>query len=165
MVMNDHELDQRLQRLPKETEPPLDYWPAIRRGITHRRSHVALRAAAVAAIFLVGLAVGRVTLPDRNPPQSDAVAAFAPFFIATEIQRSGTAYLSALAQLRALATSTHDTLAVRQGYEAAITVMQDASTQLTGSMLEIGPELIRETGRARTIAARGVSLSLQGRPQ
>jgi hypothetical protein len=43
--------------------------------------------------------------------------------------------------------------------------MQDASTQLTGSMLEIGPELIRETGRARTIAARGVSLSLQGRQQ
>jgi hypothetical protein len=166
MVMNDQELDERLRRLPKEVGPLLDYWPAIRRQIRHRRSHVALRAATVAAIFLAGLALGRVTLPGRHAPMPDTDAGkLAPFFVATEVQRSGTAYLSALAQLRALATSTHDTLAVRQGYEAAVAVMQDASAQLTGSMRDIGPELVRETSRARMIAAEHVMLSLQGKRQ
>jgi len=164
--MNDHELDERLRRLRRETEPPLDYWPAIRRRISDRHPHFALRAAAAAAIFLAGLALGRVVLPVRNAPQSEAQASVhAPFFVATEIQRSGTAYLSALAQLRALATSTHDTLAVRQGYEAAVAVMEDASTQLAGSMDELGPDLARETGRARTIAAQHVKLALRGRQQ
>jgi hypothetical protein len=160
MVMNDRELDERLRRLPRETEPPVDYWPAIQRHTAYRRSHLALRAAAAAVIFLAGLAVGRATLPDR-----DATSSPTPFFVSTEIQRSGTAYLSALAQLRTIAPTTHDSLAVRQGYEAAVAVMEDASKQIAASMRELGPDLVRETNRARTLAAQRVKLALRGRQQ
>ena len=164
--MNDDELDKRLRSLPRETDPPVDYWPGIRRNARRGANH-GLRAAAAAIIFFVGLAAGRVSVLKEESAMAVTPEGIAPtpFLLSTEIQRNGTAYLSALAQLRGLAPTTHDTLSVRQGYEAAVAVMEDASRQIAGSFQELSPGLVSEAARARAIAAHHVKVALAKRSQ
>lgn len=140
-------LQERLNALPREAEPPRDLWPAVRervaaepaRNAVHRgalgRAVVrpwrvaALRAAAAVAVFVLGVAVGRAT-DGSGTGRSRSVADGDPLRAAAVVQRAGTDYVAAVARFRSIAGDRPTPLA-EQAREAALSAVHGAAYELT----------------------------------
>lgn len=142
----DAELDARFARAPREAEPGRDLWPGIERaldatgagrggvaervGDRARRVPVPLQIAAALALFASGVLVGQRGSGDRVPTEAvreapvvrpaDALAA------AAEVQRTGSAYVSALSRL----DGTAGALEREQAVDAALSTLQGAAWEI-----------------------------------
>lgn len=131
----DRPLSERVATLPDALDPARDLWPALRarlaaEPVSARRSgrpRIALRAAAAAAIFLLGALGGYALRPDSGGPAR--VVASDPLGAAAEVQRTGTAYVEAVARFRAIAADSAPG-AVRQAREVALAAVHGAAFEL-----------------------------------
>lgn len=136
-IDQDRELEARLGRAPREAEPARDLWPAVARAIgaesraearrarPRRFPRAPLQIAAALALFAGGVVVGQ-RWDDRAAPPAPVTLPDAPLAAATEVQRAGSEYVSALARLReAEVTSERD-----QGVDAALSTLQGAAYEL-----------------------------------
>jgi hypothetical protein len=132
-IDRDRELDARLARAPREADPARDLWPKLARAIAaeranegHRRmSRLPLQIAAALALFVGGVIVGqrwgessRAETPERLPE--------GPLAAAAEVQRTGSAYVSALSRLDESAVAAERD----QGVDAALSTLQGAAYEL-----------------------------------
>ena len=127
--------------LPREAEMGRNVWPDIERGmaapaaprIETRRFNSLARMAIAAGIIGIAFALGRASVSPQSVgatpastvepvamPTRDVLAA------AVEVQEAGTAYLTALANLK----STGAEQSQAQGREAAVAVIQGATLEL-----------------------------------
>jgi hypothetical protein len=127
--ISDSELDERLASLPQEHLPRTDLWPDLRASLERRHSRswrgVARGLAAAAALFLAGLWLGQ-QIGDRRPPSTTAEDGLAA---AAEVQRAGTAYVKALAELRAAKSRVAPAVIV-QGRDAGMAAVAGAAWEL-----------------------------------
>ena len=142
-IERDPELEARFARVPREAEPARDLWPAIARAIDaegaplplpppvrRRLTAVPLGIAAALALFASGVLVGQ-RWGDRAPaseaaPELPIARAQDPLAAAAEVQRTGTAYVSALSRLDESAGA----LERDQGVDAALSALQGAAYEL-----------------------------------
>lgn len=139
----DPELEARFARAPREADPVRDLWPGIARTIdgdaapgpvplpARRRFAAApLRAAAAVVLFASGVLVGQRwgdSTPAPEPVLDVPVGSAAdPLAAAAEVQRAGSAYVSALSRLDASAGP----LERDQGVDAALSALQGAAYEL-----------------------------------
>ena len=135
MSDRDRDLEARLARAPSEAEPARDLWPDVARAIAAERAieaqprrlvtRLPLQIAAALALFAGGILVGQrwgePTRADTPPP-----AAGAPLAAAAEVQRAGSAYVSALSRL----DESAGPLEREQGVDAALSTLQGAAWEL-----------------------------------
>lgn len=131
MEHDDESLDRRIGALPREVEPPRDLWPDVRAAIgrpaLHARRTRVLQVAAAAMLFLAGWLVGQYTGPAAPQP---VAAGRDPLAAAAAVQRAGTAYVAALAEVRtSRGAERGDVLA--QARDAAIAAVEGAAWELT----------------------------------
>ena len=141
-IERDPELEARFARAPREAEPARDLWPAIARTIDaeatsgrvrppeYRFPAVPLRIAAALVLFASGVLVGQ-RWGDRAPapepaPEVPIARAQDPLAAAAEVQRAGSAYVSALSRLDESAGA----LERDQGVDAALSALQGAAYEL-----------------------------------
>jgi hypothetical protein len=149
-IEGERPLSERLTGLAGASDPPRDLWPALRArlasepqiGDRPRRHRAALQAAAAIAIFSLGAAAGR-SLP-QDPAGPDRYAPGDPLSAAAEVQRTGTAYVEAVARFRSVATSS-ESGAAGQAREVALAAVHGAAFELA--------RLNPEDGTAREILA------------
>lgn len=143
----DRELEARLARAPREAEPPRDLWPDVARAIAaepgtatepptveplwtgarerRRVARLPLQIAAAIALFAGGIVVGqRWGEPSRA--EMPAPIPEGPLAVAAEVQRAGSAYVSALSRLDESAGA----LERDQGIDAALSTLQGAAYEL-----------------------------------
>jgi hypothetical protein len=141
-IERDPELEARFARAPREAQPGRDLWPAIARTIDaeapvrvrpparRRFPAVPLRIAAALVLFASGVLVGQRwgdPAPAPEPaPETPVVRAHDPLAAAAEVQRAGTAYVSALSRLDASAGAVERD----QGVDAALSALQGAAYEL-----------------------------------
>jgi hypothetical protein len=139
----ERELEARLARAPREAEPSRDLWPGLARaiaaepvaeekpptaiGVWERRlaPRLPLQIAAALALFAGGIVVGQrwgETPRMETPPPAPA----GPLAAAAEVQRAGSAYVSALSRLDEKAGP----LEREQGVDAALSTLQGAAWEL-----------------------------------
>lgn len=128
-------LSERVASLPRATDPTRDLWPPLRarlavEPVVPLRSaprRVALRAAAAVALFLGGALAGYAlgTGSDDTP----RFAAGDPLAAAAEVQRTGTAYVEAVARFRAIAADSAPD-AVGQARDVALAAVHGAAFEL-----------------------------------
>ena len=145
MSEKDRELETRLARAPREAEPARDLWPDLARAIgttavgnapetrttpgpvRQRRlvPRLPLQIAAALALFAGGIIVGQRW---GEPSRADTPAPVpdGPLAAATEVQRAGSAYVSALSRLDESAGA----LERDQGVDAALSTLQGAAYEL-----------------------------------
>lgn len=139
----DPELEARFARAPREAEPARDLWPPIARTIDaeatpgsvrsparYRFPAVPLRIAAALVLFASGVLVGQ-RWGDRAPapepaPEAPIARAQDPLAAAAEVQRTGTAYVSALSRLDESSGARERD----QGVDAALSALQGAAYEL-----------------------------------
>ncbi|HJR52506.1 MAG TPA: hypothetical protein VJ982_02205 [Gemmatimonadota bacterium] len=130
-VEAEQPLTARLAGLPRETDPPRDMWPELRAAVGFEPRFAgghALRAAAAVALFVLGAATGRALGPaetGREPTTPNE-----PLAAAAEVQRTGTAYVAALARFRSIAEVTPDPV-VEQARDVALAAVHGAAWELT----------------------------------
>lgn len=141
---SEEPLSERLDALAREVDPPRDLWPDVRKGIAEegRRRAVdgngagggrsrwvrpALQAAAAAAVFALGTAVGR-SLPSGTPEAGPGTAAD-PLVAAADVQRAGTEYVAAIARFRATASDA-PAPAVDQARDVVLATVHGAAWEL-----------------------------------
>jgi hypothetical protein len=141
-IERDPELEVRFAGAPREAEPGRDLWPAIARTIDAeapdrarppaRRGLLAvpLRIAAALVLFASGILVGQrwgdpAPAPEP-PPEAPVVRAHDPLAAAAEVQRAGTAYVSALSRLDA----SGGAIERDQGVDAALSALQGAAYEI-----------------------------------
>jgi hypothetical protein len=141
-IERNPELEARFARAPREADPARDLWPSIARAIEgvaaparlrpagRRFPAVPLRIAAALVLFASGVLVGQ-RWGDRAPasepaPEVPIARAQDPLAAATEVQRAGTAYVSALSRLDESAGA----LERDQGVDAALSALQGAAYEL-----------------------------------
>ena len=135
-IESERPLSERVARLPDATDPPRDLWPALREGLATseipavrrmRPRRVPLQAAAAVAFFLLGVLAGRAWQPDPGAPPP--ISAGEPMAAAAEVQRTGTAYVEAVARLRAVAAGS-EAGPVEQAREVALAAVHGAAWEL-----------------------------------
>lgn len=155
--MNEHELDAALEAAPRKAPLPRDPWPAIERGIEEqrrRRSRVVWAAAAAVVLFAAGVGVGFAAGQGWPSSGSPPVASFSPspaFLAAARVQGAGSDYLAAVAALQRIGRErpNQDPVAVGQGYEATVAVLQTLA-----ETVEAGPVGGRQARPLAVEAAR-----------
>ena len=143
MSDRDRELEVRLARAPREADPARDLWPDLARAIAAEPataseppaadgarprplvSRLPLQVAAALALFAGGILVGqrwgepsRMETPEQVPD--------GPLAAASEVQRAGSAYVSALSRL----DESAGPLEREQGVDAALSTLQGAAWEL-----------------------------------
>ncbi|HEU4463688.1 MAG TPA: hypothetical protein VFS53_01450 [Gemmatimonadota bacterium] len=126
----DRELEARLARAPREAEPARDLWPDVARSIAAERERrlaprLPLQIAAALALFVGGVIVGQ-RWSEPSPGEAPAPVPDGPLAAATEVQRAGSAYVSALSRLDESAGA----LEREQGVDAALSTLQGAAWEL-----------------------------------
>lgn len=134
-IESERPLSERVAKLADATDPPRDLWPALRARLAtepaiaqrprHRRAW--LQAAAAVAIFLIGALAGR-SLPG-DPEGPDRYVADDPLSAAAEVQRTGTAYVEAVARFRATGARS-DPSAGGQALEVALAAVHGVTFEL-----------------------------------
>jgi hypothetical protein len=145
----DRELEARLARAPREAETARDLWPDVAQAIAsepaseggpasmartaasnrapERRSipRLPLQVAAALALFVGGVLVGQRW---GEPSRAEAPEALpeGPLAAAAEVQRTGSAYVSALSRLDESAGGMERD----QGVDAALSTLQGAAYEL-----------------------------------
>ena len=127
---SDRDLDERLASLPREASPDEDLWPMVRASLEPRRSSGRsggwLHVAAAIVLFASGVLAGHYTQrrdADVPRPAPDGLAA------AAAVQRAGTEYVAALADLRD-ARARLGTEVVGQARDAAMAALEGAAFEL-----------------------------------
>jgi len=132
-----------LAGLAEEADPPRDAWPGLRarieaegRGATIRElpgrrparpwTRAVLQTAAAVALLALGAALGRTIRPDGTYPRP----VDDPLMAATEVQRTGTEYVAAIARFRDL-TARGDRAQVDQARDVALAAVHGAAWELT----------------------------------
>ncbi len=147
-IDRDRELATRFASAPREAEPARDLWPELARTIAAERSQVEsagtretplaiglgdrwrmprlpLQIAAALALFAGGVLVGqRWGEPSRAG--TPAPVPDGPLAAATEVQRAGSAYVSALSRL----DESSGAVERDQGVDAALSTLQGAAYEL-----------------------------------
>ena len=141
MSETDRELEARLARAPREAEPARDLWPDVARSIAaegaaardpatsnggRERSlmpRVPLQIAAALALFAGGVLVGQRW---GEPSHAETPAPEGPLAAAAEVQRAGSAYVSALSRL----DERSGPIEREQGVDAALSTLQGAAWEL-----------------------------------
>ncbi|HET6361929.1 MAG TPA: hypothetical protein VFH11_07715 [Gemmatimonadota bacterium] len=145
----DRELEARLARAPREAETARDLWPDVARAIVAEppiagESPIAvepatefgargrrfmprlpLQIAAALALFAGGVLVGQ-RWGETSRAETPARIPEGPLAAATEVQRAGSAYVSALSRLDESAAP----LEREQGVDAALSTLQGAAWEL-----------------------------------
>jgi hypothetical protein len=102
-IESERTLSDRVAELPLAKDTPGDLWPTLRArlatakycSVRPKRSRITLlQAAAAVAIFFLGALAGRTLDADSGPRWS---ASNDPLMAAAEVQRTGTAYVAAVA--------------------------------------------------------------------
>jgi hypothetical protein len=121
------DLTDRLAALPSEADSGTDGWPAIEARLRSHRRTGWLKVAAAVALFAAGAGGGffaRGTLEAPSPGSIDEA-----LVLASEVQRTGTEYVAALAAFAAVVDSL--SVDVRsQGRDAAIATLFGAANEL-----------------------------------
>ena len=139
----DRELEARLARAPREAEPARDLWPDVARAVAAEPAYAGewatatgarkrrlvprlpLQIAAALALFAGGILVGqRWGEPARA--ETPAPVPEGPLAAAVEVQRAGSAYVSALSRLDESAGAIER----EQGVDAALSTLQGAAWEL-----------------------------------
>jgi hypothetical protein len=140
----ERELEARLARAPREADPARDLWPDVERAIAaepaaaagaeahaigarerRRVPRLPLQIAAAIALFAGGILVGqRWGGPSRV--ETPAPVPEGPLAAAAEVQRAGSAYVSALSRLDESAGAVERD----QGVDAALSTLQGAAWEL-----------------------------------
>jgi hypothetical protein len=135
-IESERTLSDRLAELPLGKDTPGDFWPTLRARLATGEYHSApprrlpislLQAAAAIAIFLLGALAGRTLNADSGPRQGDPNE---PLMAAAEVQRTGTAYVAAVARFRTVAGDSASG-AVSQAREVALAAVHGAAFELT----------------------------------
>ena len=139
----DRELEARLARAPREAEPARDLWPEVARAIAvepavagesatadgarlrRRVPRLTLQIAAALALFAGGILVGR-EWSEPSRVEAPAPVPEGPLAAAAEVQRAGSAYVSALSRLDERAGA----LERDQGVDVALSTLQGAAYEL-----------------------------------
>ena len=132
--MTDNHLDQRLASLAREAQPDRDLWPTLRASLPlteNARDRSWLPVAAGVLLFGAGLLTGRYL----EWPAGVETPAPTSLAAAAEVQRTGAAYVRALADLR-LARPGLAPAVVGQGRSAAIATLEGAAWELR----KMGPD-------------------------
>lgn len=126
--------------LPPELKPARDLWASTRMAVAAMPSRPAItgapnlsrritariaRMAIAAGIIGIAFALGRFSVQDDRTLREEPVATDV-FVAATEVQQTGTAYLTALARLEGVGSSSSGS----QGREAAVAVLHGATLEL-----------------------------------
>jgi hypothetical protein len=131
-IDRDRELDARLARAPHEADPARDLWPKVARAVAAERGpsrprlpRLPLQIAAALALFVGGVVVGQRwgESPRAEAPQPLPQG---PLAAAAEVQRAGSAYVSALSRLDESAGAAER----EQGVDAALSTLQGAAWEL-----------------------------------
>jgi len=158
--MNPEELDTALSSAPRTARLPHDPWPDIERGIAWRARRRSYRvAAAAAAVLLFGAGGGAGFLAGRGGPEEGAAVAagdFSPspaFLAAARVQAAGSDYLAAVAALQRIGRDhpEDDPVAVTQGYEATLALLETVAETVRGAPtagMDTAP-LVAEAARLR----------------
>ena len=134
-IESERPLSDRAAELPLEKDTPGDLWPAVRARLATAEPHPApprrfstslLQAAAAIAVFLLGALAGR-SLDAGSGPRREASSD--PLVAAAEVQRTGTAYVAAVARFRAVAGDFAPG-AVAQAREVALAAVHGAAFEL-----------------------------------
>jgi hypothetical protein len=134
-IESERTLSDRVVELPYAKDTPRDLWPTVRarlataeyRSVRPRGTRISLlQAAAAIAIFLLGALAGRTLDPDSAPRRS---APSDPLMAAAEVQRTGTAYVAAVAHFGAVAADSAPG-AVAQAREVALAAVHGAAFEL-----------------------------------
>lgn len=130
MQYDDRQLDEGIAGLAREARPGRDLWPALRGSLPPRegaaRGRQWLQIAAAIALFSAGLLAGRYL--EGRPVQIERSAS-GGLAAAAEVQRTGAAYVRALADLRA-SKSELSTAVMTQGRDAAVATLEGAAWEL-----------------------------------
>lgn len=145
MSDRDRELEVRLARAPREAEPPRDLWPKVARAIAAEPAaasesatadgarprrlepRLPLQIAAALALFAGGVLVGqRWGEPHDVESRAAELAPGGDLAAAAEVQRTGSAYVSALSRL----DESTGRLEREQGVDAALSTLQGAAYEL-----------------------------------
>jgi hypothetical protein len=134
-IESERTLSDRVAKLPHAKDTPRDLWPTVRdrlvtaeyRSVRPRRSRISLlQAAAAVAIFFLGAFAGRTLDADSDPRRR---APNDPLMAAAEVQRTGTAYVAAVARFRAVAADSAPG-DVAQAREVALAAVHGAAFEL-----------------------------------
>lgn len=133
-VESERALSDRVAELPLARDTPGDMWPTVRARLAREVSRSApsrrfpislLQAAAAIAVFLLGALAGR-SLDAGSAPRG---ASSDPLVAAAEVQRTGTAYVAAVAHFRSVAGDSAPG-AVAQAREVALAAVHGAAFEL-----------------------------------
>lgn len=134
-IESERALSDQVAELPLGKDTPRDLWPTVRarlatakpRSAPPRRFPISLlQAAAAIAIFLLGALAGRSLDAGSGPRRGNSSD---PLVIAAEVQRTGTAYVAAVARFRAVAGDSAPA-AVAQAREVALAAVHGAAFEL-----------------------------------
>ncbi|HUQ84252.1 MAG TPA: hypothetical protein VM076_24080 [Gemmatimonadaceae bacterium] len=138
---------ERLAGVPREADTPRDLWTPIAKRLTvdrsdeeraparepnapprwRQRHRVAAGLAAAAAVFAAGVAVGSRAAMTPSSNGGAPLTTRPPIEVAADVQRAGTAYVTALARLSESGAPADIRM---QGREAALAALYAASRQL-----------------------------------
>lgn len=141
----DQELEARLARAPREADPGRDLWPEVALAVgttgvgkapetrttpASARQHrlvprLPLQIAAAVALFAGGIVVGQ-SWGEPSRAETPVPVPDGPLAAATEVQRAGSAYVSALSRLDESAGAIERD----QGVDAALSTLQGAAYEL-----------------------------------
>jgi hypothetical protein len=134
-IESERTLSDHLAELPLAKDTPGDLWPTVRARLAREESRSApsrrfpislLQAAAAIAVFLFGALAGRSLDAGSGPRRG---ASSDPLVAAAEVQRTGTAYVAAVARFRAVAGDSAPG-AVAQAREVALAAVHGAAFEL-----------------------------------
>jgi hypothetical protein len=134
-IDSERTLSDRVAELPLAKDTPGDLWPTLRARLATAEYHSApprrfpisvLQAAAAIAIFLLGALAGR-TLDTASGPRQGVSSD--PLIAAAEVQRTGTAYVAAVARFREVAADSAPA-AVAQAREVTLAAVHGAAFEL-----------------------------------
>lgn len=164
--MNDEQLDARLRQAPRSAKLPEDPWPSVASRMDREagwRVRPAMAAAAAVLVFLMGALSGSMLESGESdgPSMSAEADLSSTMLAAARVQATGSAYVAAVGQLHRLGTGVvvHDTVALSQGYEAALAAMETvAETVRQGSVAPPeADELAGQAARTRRSLALAVA--------
>ena len=134
-IASERTLSDRVAELSYAKDTPRDLWPTVRsrlataeyRSVRPRPTRISLlQAAAAVTIFLLGALAGRTLDSDSAPRRS---APSDPLMAAAEVQRTGTAYVAAVARFRDVVADSAPG-AAGQAREVALAAVHGAAFEL-----------------------------------
>jgi len=134
-IESERPLSERVASLPDAADPTRLLWPSLRARLEAEPLNLprpaprrtALQAAAAIIVFLLGVVAGHAL--QSRPDDTARLDARDPLAAAAEVQRTGTAYVEAVARFRTVAADSAPG-AVEQAREVALAAVHGAAFEL-----------------------------------